>query len=34
MRKVIAVLAHENRKSDIVEWVDYNWRDLTLHDLV
>ena len=33
-KKVIALVAHDNRKPDMVEWVAYNWKDLSSHDLV
>jgi methylglyoxal synthase len=33
-KKVIAIVAHDNRKPDIVEWADFNWKDLSSHDLV
>lgn len=33
-RKVIALVAHDNRKSDMVEWVGFNWKELSQHELV
>ncbi len=33
-KKLIALVAHDNRKQDLIEWVKYNWRELILHDLV
>jgi methylglyoxal synthase len=33
-KKVIALVAHDNRKPDMVEWVDFNWKNLISHDLV
>lgn len=33
-RKRIALVAHDNRKKDLVGWVEYNWRSLLRHDLV
>ena len=33
-KKVIAIVAHDNRKPDMVEWVDFNSKDLSSHDLV
>ena len=33
-KKVIALVAHDNRKPDLVEWAAYNWKELTQHDLV
>jgi methylglyoxal synthase len=33
-KKVIALVAHDNRKTDMVEWVGYNWKELCQHDLV
>jgi len=33
-KKVIALVAHDNRKADMVEWVAYNWKELSMHDLV
>ncbi|PKL08235.1 MAG: methylglyoxal synthase [Spirochaetae bacterium HGW-Spirochaetae-7] len=33
-KKIIALVAHDNRKIDLVGWVEYNWRSLLKHDLV
>ncbi len=33
-RKRVALVAHDNRKADLVGWVEYNWRSLLRHDLV
>lgn len=33
-RKTIALVAHDNRKKDLVEWVQYNWQKLKGHRLV
>ncbi|MDA3929424.1 MAG: methylglyoxal synthase [Prolixibacteraceae bacterium] len=33
-KKVIAIVAHDNRKVDMVEWAGYNWKELTPHSLV
>jgi methylglyoxal synthase len=33
-KKRIALVAHDNRKKDLVGWVEYNWRSLLRHDLV
>jgi methylglyoxal synthase len=33
-RKRIALVAHDNRKKDLIEWVEWNWSILVLHDLV
>ncbi len=32
--KTIALVAHDNRKKDIVEWVEYNYKKLLPHKLV
>jgi len=32
--KRIALVAHDNRKKDMVEWVEYNWQTLIKHRLV
>ena len=34
IKKTIALVAHDNRKGDIVDWVTYNWKELVKHDLV
>lgn len=33
-RKNIALVAHDNRKRDLIEWVEWNWRVLVRHSLV
>jgi len=33
-KKRIALVAHDNEKRDMVEWVEYNWETLLRHDLV
>lgn len=32
--KRIALVAHDNRKKDLVEWVEWNYRILIEHDLI
>jgi methylglyoxal synthase len=32
--KRIALVAHDNRKRDLLEWVDWNWKILIDHDLI
>ena len=32
--KVLALLAHDNMKRDLAEWVDWNSRKLSRHHLV
>lgn len=32
--KHIALVAHDNRKRDLLEWVDWNWKVLVGHQLV
>ena len=32
--KKIALVAHDNRKTDLAEWVDWNWEKLINHELV
>ncbi len=32
-KKRIALVAHDNCKSDLIEWVKYNWQTLAEHDL-
>ena len=32
--KRIALVAHDNRKHDLVEWVEWNWNELLHHKLV
>ncbi len=33
-KKRIALVAHDNRKRDLKEWVEYNYRTLVRHDLI
>lgn len=33
-KKRIALVAHDNCKKDMVEWVDWNWSELLKHQLV
>lgn len=33
-RKTIALVAHDNRKRDLADWVEWNWRTLIPHALV
>ncbi len=33
-KKTIALVAHDHRKQDMVEWVAFNWKELMSHDLV
>lgn len=32
--KTIALVAHDNRKRDLVEWVEWNWAKLLKHKLI
>jgi len=32
--KNIALVAHDNRKKDMVEWVEWNWQKLLRHKLI
>jgi methylglyoxal synthase len=32
--KTIALVAHDNRKADLVEWVEYNYKVLIKHQLI
>jgi len=32
--KRIALVAHDNRKKDLIEWVDWNWSALLDHQLI
>lgn len=34
MRKNIALVAHDNRKRDLIEWVEWNFRTLVGHHLI
>ena len=33
-KKTIAIVAHDNRKKDIIEWINYNWREFLPHSLI
>ncbi|WP_319559223.1 methylglyoxal synthase [Marispirochaeta sp.] len=33
-RKNIALVAHDNRKKDLIEWVEWNWQLLSLHNMI
>ncbi|MDL2223774.1 methylglyoxal synthase [Bacteroidales bacterium OttesenSCG-928-M06] len=33
-RKKIALVAHDNRKKDLIEWVEWNWEILIQHKLL
>ena len=33
-KKVIAIVAHDNRKKDMIEWVSWNWKEFTPHSLI
>ncbi len=33
-KKTIALVAHDNRKKDMMEWVAQNWQELVSHNLV
>ena len=33
-KKNVAIVAHDNRKKDIIEWVSFNWQELVSHDLI
>ena len=32
--KNIALIAHDNRKKDLIEWVEWNWDKLRHHKLI
>ena len=34
MKKTIALVAHDNKKKDMVEWVEFNWHRLASHSLI
>ena len=34
IKKNIAIVAHDNRKKDINEWVAFNWKELVQHNLI
>ena len=31
--KNLALVAHDNRKSDLIEWVEYNWEEISIHKI-
>ena len=31
--KNIALVAHDNRKADLIEWVSYNWKEIIKHKI-
>jgi methylglyoxal synthase len=33
-RKTIALVAHDNRKADLIEWVQFNWKKLQGHKII
>ncbi len=33
-KKTIGLVAHDNRKKDIIEWASWNWKELAPHSLV
>jgi methylglyoxal synthase len=33
-KKTIGIVAHDNRKKDIMEWIAYNWQQFTPHRIV
>ncbi len=33
MKKTIALVAHDNRKADLIEWVTFNWKELAKHKI-
>jgi len=33
-QKRIGLVAHDNRKHDLVEWVEWNWKELLHHKLI
>jgi methylglyoxal synthase len=32
--KRIAMIAHDNRKKDLIEWVEWNWENLQDHKII
>jgi len=32
--KRIGLVAHDNRKKDLLEWVEWNWKILIEHELI
>ncbi|MBC8003926.1 MAG: methylglyoxal synthase [Verrucomicrobia bacterium] len=33
-KKIIAIVAHDNRKKDMMEWVAWNWEELCPHRII
>jgi len=33
-QKTIALVAHDNRKKDMIEWATFNWKELIQHKLI
>lgn len=33
-KKNIGIVAHDNRKKDIIEWAAFNWKELVQHNLI
>lgn len=33
-KKTIALVAHDNRKSDLIKWAEANWKELIVHNIV
>lgn len=33
-KKNIGIVAHDNRKKDMIEWVAFNWKELAQHNLI
>lgn len=33
-KKVIGIVSHDNRKSDMIEWVSWNWKEFIPHSLI
>lgn len=33
-RKRVALVAHDNRKKDLIEWVEWNWESLLQHAII
>jgi methylglyoxal synthase len=34
VRKTIALVAHDNKKKDLIEWLEFNWKSVIRHRLV